>query len=164
MLFRQSRHPCLSLIRAGHYTTIFPFAASRLSVCLPSSAHLLCYFSLSSILVQPPLFLLSHGGCRRRARATQVSGEKLGAHPIQDLPVLIFWLMLPLVKMAVIFFSCSLLPDSGPEGEHPLRGLQEEGEEGAPQHRRYGMLDKRSSLIRRNLQAAFCCCSFFPSH
>ena len=68
------------LLRARHYTSILSFAASRLSV----STHLLCFFSPSSVLVQPPLFLLSHGGCRRRARATQVSGEKLGIQPIQD--------------------------------------------------------------------------------
>lgn len=53
----------------------------RLSV----SAHLLLCFFLSSCLlspsstsVQPPLSLLSHGGRRTRARATQVSGEQFG--------------------------------------------------------------------------------------
>lgn len=58
-----------------------PVTTPRLSV----SAHLLLCFFLSSCLlspsstsVQPPLSLLSHGGRRTRARATQVSGEQFG--------------------------------------------------------------------------------------
>ena len=77
---------CLSSGSGPDTTHYHSFFRSLPSLTSSLSSHLLPSWSS---LPSPDLFLLSHGGgCRRRARATQVSGEKLGAQRIQDLLLL----------------------------------------------------------------------------
>lgn len=126
--------PVLPLLRAKHCHFLLPPSSWCHSLFF-NSFHTfpLCPFFLFPCILSP-LSLVCHGGSWRRSRATQVSGKQF---KVQTSDLHVFGLFLEC--WFLLFWLCWLcsLADSGFEGEHPLWGMQEEGQEGAAQHRRY---------------------------
>ena len=150
MLFR----PVLPLLRAKHCHFLLPpscllvppfssFTASTLSLSSYSPAS--CHLLPSSSSIPSPLFLWSAMAAPEEGPEPlryQVSSSHLTVQS-SDLHA---WAFLEANSWVLTVLVVSLA-DSGLEGEHTLRGLQEEGQEGAAQHRRYVLFSQSLQAV-----------------